>query len=177
MVMNGRHPEYPLAGEPERSNLCHDRKGFDHKYATNNSKSYLTVKTPDDSAYLKGARKGFITVSNNLAQANAEGTVTELLHPLSGDPQAHTNDYFFLVVAPGESLSCRFIERLDLAIPWPIQPEWADYLLEAGKRAGLVEVLPKSGNDFTAGLRLLKNETQWQQVISEGLKQGCIAIS
>ena len=29
--------------------------------ANNNGKSYLTVKTPDDSAYLRSARKGFIT--------------------------------------------------------------------------------------------------------------------
>ena len=145
--------------------------------ANNNSKSFLTVKTPEDSAYLKSAKRGYVAVSNPLHAANAEGTVTALLHPLSGDPQANTAEHFFLVATPEESLSQKFTERLDLSIPWPIQPEWADYLLEAGAKAGLVEVLPVFGKDFAAALRIEKNESLWQQVIAVGLKQGAITIS
>jgi hypothetical protein len=145
--------------------------------ANNNSKSFISIKTPDDSAYLKGARRGYVAIGNNLAQANAEGTVIALLHPLSGDPQANTADYFYLVATPGESLSQKFAERLDLAIPWPIQPEWAEYLLEVGKKAGLVQALPVSGTDFSAGLRVVKNESRWQQVIAAGLKQAHIHIT
>ena len=145
--------------------------------ANSNSKSYLTIKTPNDDAYLKGARKGFIATGNNLASANAEGTVTALLHPWSGDPQTQTGDVFYLVVASHESLEQKFIERLDLAIPWPLQPEWAGYLLEAGKREHLVEVLPMSGEDFSVGLRIVKNESLWHKVISTGLRQGLISIS
>jgi hypothetical protein len=152
-------------------------KAIKASLATNNRKSYITVKTPKDSAYLKGARRGFITATNSLTQANAEGTVSALLHPLSGDPQAHTDDHFYLVITPEEDLSEKFAERLDLAIPWPLQPEWAEYLLEAGKKAGLVQALAMSGSDFSAGLRVAKNETKWQQVISTGLKQGRISIS
>ena len=33
------------------------------------------------------------------------------------------------------------------------------------RRQGLVEVLPVSGKDFAAGLRMVKNESLWQQVI------------
>jgi len=145
--------------------------------ANNNSKSYLTVKTPEDSAYLKSAKRGYVAVSNHMSAANAEGTVTALLHPLSGDPQANTAEHFFLVATPEERLSQKFTERLDLSIPWPIQPEWADYLLEAGKKAGLVEDLPVFGKDFCAALRIEKNESLWQQVIAGGLKQGTITIS
>ena len=152
-------------------------KAIKASLASNNGKNFITVKTPKDSAFLKSARRGFTTVSNNLTQANAEGTVTALIHPLSGDPQTNTTEYFYIVVAPGESLTGKFTERLDLAIPWPIQPEWAEYLLEAGKRLGLVEELPTAGMDFAAGLRVLKNETHWQQVISNGLKSGRISIS
>ena len=144
--------------------------------ANSNSKSYLTVKTPEDSAYLKSARRGFVSVSNSLVQANAEGTVTAMQHPLSGDPQANSEDHFFIVVAPGENVRAKFAERLDLAIPWPVQQEWSDYLLEAGKKAGLVEILPNSGNDFSSGIRVTKNETLWQQLISGGLKKGQIKI-
>ncbi len=145
--------------------------------ANNNTKSYLTLKTPDDSAYLKGARRGFLTIGNNLTQVNAEGNVTALLHPLSGDPQANSAEYFYIVVTPQESLTEKFTERLGLAIPWPIQEEWAEYLLNEGKNAGLVQALPKSGGDFSAGLRVLKNESKWQQVIASGLKQGQIQIA
>ena len=144
--------------------------------ATNNSKSFLTVKTPDDSAFLKGARRGFATISNNLSQANAEGTVTALLHPLSGDPQAQQCEYFYIIAVPGEQLAQKFVERLDLAIPWPLQPEWAEYLLEAGQKAGLVQPLTRTGSDFSAGLRVLKNESKWGQVVSDGLKTDRIAI-
>lgn len=100
-----------------------------------------------------------------------------MLHPLSGDPQANTAEYFYIIVAPEESIPKKFAERLDLAIPWPAQSDWAEYLLEAGQEAGLVQVLPSSGNDFTAGLRVEKNESKWQQVISDGLKYNKIHIS
>lgn len=152
-------------------------KAIKASLANNNTKSYLAVKTPSDNAYLKGARKGYIAVNNNLAQANAEGTVTALLHPLSGDPQAQTSDFFYLVVAPDEGLAQKFIERLDLAIPWPLMPEWAEYLLEAGKAANLVQSLPGSGSDFAAGLRIEKNESRWQQLLTEGLKDRSIRIA
>ena len=144
--------------------------------ANNGGKNYLTVKTHEDSAYLRGARRGYLSVSSSLVSANADGTVTALLHPLSGDPQTNRAEHMYLVVAPGESVSQKFVERLDLAIPWPIQPEWADYLLEAGQTADLVFLLPGSGNDFAAGFRILKNETLWQQVIADGLKEGRITI-
>jgi hypothetical protein len=144
--------------------------------AKNGGKDFLTVKAPEADAFLRGARRGFISVNNNLTAANAEGTVTALLHPLSGDPQANTAEHFYLVVSPEEKLPEKFAERLDLAIPWPIRAEWADYLLEGGQEAGLVHVLPGSGEDFTAGLRVEKNESKWAQVIANGLKQERIAL-
>lgn len=145
--------------------------------ANNGNKNYLTVKAPDASAYLHGAKRGFVCVNSNLTPANAEGTVTVMVHPLSGDPQANTAEYCYIVVSPNEDTCQKFAERLDLAIPWPIQPEWAEYLLEAGQEVGLVQVLPGSGKDFAAGLRLIKNESKWQQVIASGLKSQKIYIS
>lgn len=152
-------------------------KAIKASLANNNAKSFITVKTPEDSAYLKGARKGYVTVSNNLAQANAEGTVAALLHPLSGDPQGSSAEHFYIVVTPDENIPLKFAERLDLAISWPIQPDWAEYLLKMGLKVGLVQALPKSGKDFTAGLRVTRNEAKWQQVIAAGLKQGQILIT
>jgi hypothetical protein len=145
--------------------------------ANNGGKNYLTVKAPETDAFLKGAKRGYINVSNSLVAANADGTVTMLLHPLSGDPQANAAEHFYIVVAPGENLKQKFTERLDLAIPWPIQADWADYLLEAGQVEDLVYLLPDSGKDFTAGFRVLKNEGKWQQLIATGLQSGRIQIS
>lgn len=144
--------------------------------ANNHAKSYISVKTPDDSAYLKGARRGYTAVANSLSAANADGAVTVLLHPLAGDPQANAGEYFYLIVTQGESLEQKFIERLDLAIPWPLQPTWAEYLLEAGQDAGLVQHLPASGTDFTAALRVSKNESQWRQLIQTGLSRAQLII-
>ncbi len=145
--------------------------------ANNGGKNYLTVKSPDGDAFLRGARRGYVTVSNSMTGANAEGTVTALLHPSRGDPQANAAEHFYLVVAPDENISQKFAERLDLAIPWPIQSEWSDYLLEAGQEAELVQVLPASGKDFAAGLRVVKNESKWHQVIANGLQAGQITIT
>lgn len=144
--------------------------------ANNHAKSYISVKTPDDSAYLKSARRGYTAVANSLSAANADGTVTVLLHPLTGDPQANAAEYFYLIVTPDESLEQKFIERLDLAIPWPLQTGWAEYLLEAGQDTGLVQYLPASGSDFTAALRVSKNESQWQQLIQTGLARARLII-
>jgi hypothetical protein len=41
----------------------------------------------------------------------------------------------------------------------------------------LVEALPQCGDDFSAGLRIARNEAGWQQVIAAGLEQGQIHIS
>ena len=109
-----------------------------------------------------------------------EKLLIEQTYPFNNSsPEKHTCsfEHLYIVIAPGESLKDKFSERLDLAIPWPIQPEWAEYLLEAGQEKDLVQVLPSSGTDFTAGLRIKKNESLWQQVISDGLKRGCIQIA
>jgi hypothetical protein len=144
--------------------------------AVNSGKNFITVKTPEDSAYLRGAHRGYVTVGSSLTAANAEGTVTALLHPLSGDPQSNVTDHFFIVFASNERMSQKFAERLDLAIPWPIQPEWAEYLLKAGQEAGLVQALPASGKDFAAGLRVVNNESKWHELIADGLKTSRISI-
>ena len=151
-------------------------KAIKASLANNGSKNYITIKTPDDSVFLKGARRGFTVVSSSLSQANADGTVSAMLHPLAGDPQTNAADHFYLVTTPNENLHQKFAERLDLAIPWPIQPEWAERLLEAGQEEGLVEVLSSAGSDFHVGLRVSKNESLWQKLISNQLKQGCIRI-
>jgi hypothetical protein len=117
--------------------------------ANNNSKGWITVKGGEHNAFLKGAKRGFIHVSASLAKANAAGVACALLHPLTGNPQEEAAEFFNVVVTPSERLSRKFGERLALSISWPTQAEWSEYLLTAGQEAGLVQLLPAAGPDFT----------------------------
>jgi len=144
--------------------------------ANNHGKGWITVKGGSHSAYLHSAKRGFLHISSLLAKANAVGLTSVLLHPLSGNPQEETDEYFYVVATPGETLAGKFAERLALAIAWPTRPEWASYLLQAGLEAKLVQNLPVAGPDFTAALRVSKDESGWQAVITQGLKSGALTI-
>ena len=144
--------------------------------ANNNGKGWLAIKGRSHNAYVRGAKRGFLHVSASLARADTIGTAAVLLHPLCGNPQEQGEAHFYVVAAPGESLAEKFGERLALAIAWPTQPAWAEYLLQAGQKAGLVQRLPTAGPDFTAALRVLKDDAGWQAVISGGLKSGALTI-
>ncbi len=149
--------------------------------ANNNGKSWLRITEHQENGvtpswFVKGARRGFKTVSSSMGRAGVQGSVSVLLHPLAGNPQDDTADHFYLVTVPGEEVNLKFVERLDLAIAWPVQPEWAEYLLAEGIQARLVEPLTLIGTDFQAGLRVAKDEPGWQQVISSGLAAGRIQI-
>ncbi len=144
--------------------------------ANNSNKGWITVKSPSDNAFLRGAKRGFVHISSSLARANAVGSAAVLLHPLSGNPQEESAEYFYVVALPGESLPDKFGERLALAIPWPTQPTWSKYLLAAGQEAGLLEFLPVAGPDFTAAVRVSKDEAGWQSIIEQGLQAKAIEI-
>ena len=144
--------------------------------ANNNSKGWITVKGGEHNAFLKGAKRGFIHVSTSLAKANAAGVACSLLHPLTGNPQEEAAEHFYVVVTPAERLSRKFGERLVLSISWPTQVEWSKYLLTAGQEAGLVQLMPTAGPDFTAAVRVVKDDDAWQSLISAGLKAGAINI-
>ena len=99
-----------------------------------------------------------------------------ILHPLTGNPQEQTADHFYVLVAKGQDLQAVFSERLALAIPWPTQPEWTGYLMEAGSEKELLRALDKSGPDFSSALCVQKNEDGWKAVIETGLADHRIHI-
>lgn len=142
----------------------------------NSGKSWITLRPPEgETVSLQGAKKGYITISSSLAKANAQGTTAALLHPLSGNPADFTEDHFFVVATAEDELAALFAQRLDLAVPWPIQVDWAQYLFDVGQQNSLVEVLPQTGAVFHA-VRVTKDEDAWMQVIASGLQEGRIAI-
>jgi len=65
-----------------------------------------------------------------------------------------------------------------MALSLSVLPEWAEYLLDAGRKAGLVIDLEKFGPTFF-GLRVSKmqyGEKSWESVISAGLRSGLIQL-
>jgi hypothetical protein len=83
-----------------------------------------------------------------------------------------------VVATPGEDLVQKFRERLDMATSLAMLPAWADYLLTAGREAGLVRELCGFGPTFV-GLCVSKKpygEGGWESVISAGLRSKTISL-
>jgi len=139
-----------------------------------NSKKSLSISVNGKSHYIQNTRRGFTSVSGNLVAVGAEGNVLSLLHPLAGNPQEQPGEYFYVVAAKDENLAAKFAERLNLAIPFPVQPEWAAYLLDAAGE--LVSELSLAGNDFPSAICVQRDIFAWQEVIQAGLKHGKINL-
>ena len=142
-----------------------------------NSKKGLTLSTDGVSVYLQNAKRGFTAVSGSLSQADADGHVLTLLHPLAGNPQEQAAENFYVLAVKGQSLPEIFHERLALAIPWPTKPEWVAYLLQAGAEKELVTELSTSGPDFPRALSVRKDSAGWKAIIETGLASGKIRLA
>jgi hypothetical protein len=146
---------------------------------TNSEKIKVWIKRDYSRiADLVSARRRYTQVSRSLAEANASGTAIAVLHPLAGNPWETAAAHFYVISTPGESLARKFRERLDMALSLSVLPEWAEYLLSAGRKAELVVDLEKFGPTFT-GLRVSKmqyGEKSWESVISTGLRSGMISL-
>ncbi len=139
-----------------------------------NSKT-LILSVDNKNQIIKSTRRKYIAVPGNLAAVGAEGYLITLLHPLSGNPQEEASEAFYIVTTQGESLPARFVERLNLAIPYPVREAWAEYLLEHGLQENLVRELSLAGDDFQEALWVSKAEG-WRTIIENGLKQGQIKL-
>ncbi len=107
----------------------------------------------DVQADLTGARRGGPTLSASLERANAHGAALLLQHWRAGDPRQleqpgkarkdkkEADDYFYVVALCGEDLAAKFLERLQIALPWPLRRAWAQPLLDLGCEHRLVQPL------------------------------------
>ena len=164
----------------------------------NNKNSYIAL-AGDAKAELTGARRGYVHLSVSLDKANAQGHLAALLHWKAHDPRAivpkaiqrkvedgeaaPNGEYFYVVARPGEDVSRLFIERLQLALPWPLQLAWANTLLDLGREAELVDNLPvatsrdlATTHGFKAALRVLKSENAWGETLSAALASRLITF-
>lgn len=147
-----------------------------------NSKKFLTLYDADHQSHtLTGARRGYTRLGGNLAAAHAHGHLMVLEHPLAGNPAEHTDPWFYVLGLRDEEVVQKFTERLDLAIPWPVQPAWGETLLNLGQAANLVVWLehtgPDTGREYTCGLRVSKDAEAWQNVLSTALQTGALALT
>lgn len=161
---------------------------------------------------LVGARRGYLTLGSSLERENAHGVALLLQHWRAGDPRrlakpgsataSGADDYFYVVALHGENLPAKFLDRLQLALPWPLKPAWAETLLTLGRENGLVEPLSVAnaaaarpvideqlgpdwesggmvqgarGLIFRAGLRVRQSE-QWGDLLSDALKAGTLSF-
>jgi hypothetical protein len=141
-----------------------------------NAKKSLTITIDGESHFIQNTRRGFIRISGNLAAVGAEGHLLTILNPLTGNPQDQSDEVFYVVASQAETLAAKFAERLNLAIPFPVRPEWAEYLLETGLQAGLVQTLSLAGEDFPAAVSVQRQVFAWQEILEHGLKKGVIQL-
>jgi hypothetical protein len=140
-----------------------------------NAKKILALSVDGKSHAIQNTRRKYISISGSLAAVGAEGHLLALLHPLSGNPQEQSENHFYLVISPEESTHTRFVERLNLAIPYPVREHWAEYLFESGLQANLVRRLSLAGDDFPNALWVSKSG-DWRTIIENGLKDGEIRL-
>lgn len=147
-----------------------------------NSKKFLTLyDTEGRSHTLAGARRGYTRLGGNLSTAHALGHLMVLEHPLAGNPAESTETWFYVLGLHDEDVVQKFAERLDLAIPWPLQADWGETLLNLGQEANLVvwcdRTGPDTGQEYVYGLRVSKDADAWQTVISTGLQTGALILT
>lgn len=163
-----------------------------------NNKNAGVALAGEAKADLRGAQLGYLHLSATLDKVNAQGHLTSLLHWRAHDPRSasarsakgnsdeRADDYFYVVAGPCADLPTVFLERLQLALAWPLQPAWAEELLHLGRENGLVENLPvvcsgalppaAHSQTFRSAVRVLKADEAWGQVISTALAQHIIAF-
>ena len=181
-----------------------------------NKHSCVTL-SGDVKAELAGAQRGYVQLSASLDKVNAQGHVMALLHWRAHDPRVVAatakpavrggdeippveSDYFYVVARQGQCLPTLFLERLQLALAWALQPEWAERLLELGREAELVDCLPAmtprsprtapapthqvmdspprpdSVAGFLGALRVVQDEDRWGAIIGQALASGTLRL-
>lgn len=181
-----------------------------------NNKNSFVALAGDASAELAGARRGYVHLSASLEKTNAQGHVMVLLHwrahdprhvvtstkpadPSTGAPPAE-RQYFYVVARQGDCMPSLFIDRMQLALPWALRPEWAEPLLKLGREAELVDCLsiavateiggplvirqvaeqsyanPTPARSFQGALRVIHDEDRWGDVIGSALADGVIQL-
>lgn len=149
-----------------------------------NSNRTLTLRTPHPqggyyrSVYLKNTKKGFFHMSKSMTQTNAEGWVECIEHPANGDPRLLPDwDWFYVVTTEGQAFTKKFVDRLNLAIAWPVLPQWSEYLLEAGRYTKLVKALDIAGPGYEKGIMVYKDQSSWESLISAGMVGGSLSLN
>ena len=150
------------------------KRGHDLHITNIKAGTYAT----DRSYFLTTAGKGYVQVQTGFGKVNAKGHARAHVHPLTLDPRLGDAEHFYIIVPNEAHLDGlnEFGKRLSLGTPHAVLPDWYKYLLETGSNKGLVKALPVIGEDWKCAWRVAKNTLQWEQIISEGLREQLITI-
>jgi len=154
-----------------------DKQSIESVWATyvTNSKRNISLKTGKyywDSTIVDNAQKGGAKIARTMDSLNARGYSLTIEHPACGDPRTDKWHYFYVLSLKSENFMPLFIQRLDMAIVWPVLPEWGNYMYEMGEEQGLIKPLSMEGPGYESGVCITKNTESWQAIIEAGFAGG-----
>lgn len=140
-----------------------------------NHRNWIGLKEIDgisNTISFTSARRKYRDTWVNTFASGAKAYVVNLEHPSTLDPRKISDNYFYVLATQDEDLLAKFSERLNMAIAWPIMPEWTTYLHEMGKEYDLVKPLSAAGKDYKAGLCVIGDDAAWENIVQAGLISG-----
>jgi hypothetical protein len=155
-----------------------NKQGVESLWAsyTTNSKRNISVKYGEyywEAVTLDNAKKGGVKLARTMNELNVRAYTFNFEHPACGDPRKGEKwEYFYVLATEQENMLPMFIQRLDMAIVWPVLPEWGEYMYAAGIDQGLVKPLSMRGPGYANGVCVTKNTAAWQAIIEAGMVGG-----
>jgi len=154
-----------------------DKQSIDSIWATyvTSHKRNISLKTGKyywDSITVDNAQKGGAKFARTMERINARGYALTIEHPACADPRTDKWHYFYVLSRKATDMLPLFIERLDMAIAWPVLPEWGEYMYEMGEEQGLISILASKGTGYESGICVTKNTESWQAIIEAGFAGG-----
>lgn len=142
----------------------------------NGTKETLSIRTNDDKGiYARGLNRRYhrLTMDAPRMAGRARPVFLRLVAPEALAIQRR-NENFVALEWPGRTIGVTLAAMLEKGTPYPMQIGWGDYLLRTAVEREYATRLVTSG-PAPQGY-LISGQTPWGEIISEGLKQGCITL-
>lgn len=162
------------------SNNMQDLKAFFASQVTNSRKTLilrLSQYNGQRDRYLHSIQRKPSYLRKSTSDQNVRGYIYCFEHPAALDPRNSPETFFYVLAKQDEDIREKFIAHLNIAIAWPVQPEWGSYLLENGEYVGAVKNLPILGKDWSGAYRVTKSNSVWEDLIVAGLEGGSLSLN
>lgn len=142
----------------------------------NGTKETLSIRTDDDKGiYARGLNRRYhrLTMDAPRMAGRARPVFLRLVAPEALAIQRR-NENFVALEWPGRTIGVTLAAMLEKGTSYPMQIGWGDYLLRAAIEREYATRLVTGGPTLQG--YLISGKTPWGEIISEGLKQGCITL-